>query len=198
MKISIKQGFNSIKKEGVICVKTVMKTIFYLLPMLMLFIIGLIGLTGDHSAAAYSIQGGPHFHHQEFRPVYEVRHVYVRNAVPTLGFEWLTFIYKLVFITVGALLIGFGKLTKSLKITGVILLSLGVLWLLPNLLALPIILVIFYLLYKSIRAQDSSIEDLTLADLAGFHADIENPAKDFLDEWEKMVRKEEKGHNGNL
>lgn len=171
--------------------KKVTKTILYLFPIL--FIMGLIGCTGDHSTAAHSIQGGPHFHRQ-FGPVYEVRHVIVKSAAPTLGFEWLTFLCKLVFIAIGALLIGIGKRTKSLKVAGAVLLSMGVLWLLPDLLALPIILVIFYLLYKNIKAQASSIEEITFAEIAAdrFHSGPGFPAKDFLDEWEKTVRKEKK------
>ncbi|KAA9021672.1 hypothetical protein [Niallia endozanthoxylica] len=170
--------------------KKVMKSVLYFLPILFLMV--LVAVSGENSAAAHSIQHGGHFHRGAFGPDRTSQFVIVKQAAPFMGLGWLVLISKILFITVGGLLLGLVK-NKSIKMAGAILLSLGILWLLPDILAIPIIIVILYSIYKKLKSETSFGEEFTLEEIAAdrYYSSL-NDSKDYLDEWEKTIRREDK------
>lgn len=178
----------SLIKE-VIKLNKAMKSVLYFLPILLLMV--LIGFSGEHSAAAHSLYSGGHFHREVFGPVHASQYIIVQQATPFMGLGWLVSICKILLITVGGLMLGLIK-NKNLKLAGAILLSLGILWLLPDILAIPIIIVIFYLTYKKLKSETSIAEEFTLEEIAAdrYYSSL-NYSKDYLDEWEKTIRKED-------
>jgi len=79
--------------------------------------------------------------------------------------------------------------SKGMKLTGGILLALGLLSLLPSILAIPLLILLGYLLYKSAVKKDTNVQELMTGE------DLVVPSytnRDFLDEWENKVRREEK------
>lgn len=79
--------------------------------------------------------------------------------------------------------------SNGMKLTGGILLALGILSLLPTILAIPLLILLGYLLYKSAVKKDTNVQELMTGE------DLVVPSytnRDFLDEWENKVRREEK------
>jgi uncharacterized membrane protein len=81
-----------------------------------------------------------------------------------------------------------GKSSGS-KMAGGILLSIGLLALLPTILAITLLIVLGYLMYKSGIKKETNVQELMTAE------DLVVPSytnRDLLDEWENKVRREEK------
>jgi hypothetical protein len=79
--------------------------------------------------------------------------------------------------------------SNGMKLTGGILLTLGILALLPTILAIPLLILLGYLLYKGAVMKDTNVQELMTGE------DLVVPSytnRDFLDEWENKVRREEK------
>lgn len=91
-------------------------------------------------------------------------------------------------VVVGGMLWVRGK-SNGMKLTGGILLALGILSILPTILAIPLLVILGYLLYKSAVKKDTNVQELMTGE------DLVVPSytnRDFLDEWENKVRREEK------
>ncbi|WP_066058858.1 hypothetical protein [Robertmurraya korlensis] len=79
--------------------------------------------------------------------------------------------------------------SNGMKLTGGILLAIGLLSLLPTILAIPLLILLGYLLYKGAVKKEANVQELLTGD------DLVVPSythRDFLDEWENKVRREEK------
>jgi uncharacterized membrane protein len=75
------------------------------------------------------------------------------------------------------------------KLAGGILLAIGLLALLPTILAIPFLILLVYLLYKGAVKKETNVQELMTGD------DLVVPSythRDLLDEWENKVRREEK------
>jgi len=170
--------------------KRAWKLVLYILPILSVML--LIGFSGDHSVAAHSFQHGGNLHRGAFGPVHGSQFIIVKQEAPFMGLGWLVSTSKILLITVGGLMLGLMK-NKSIKMAGAILLSLGILWLLPDILAIPIIIFIFYSIYKRLKSETSFREEFTLEEIAAdrYYSSL-NASKDYLDEWERTIRKEDK------
>ncbi len=79
--------------------------------------------------------------------------------------------------------------SNGMKLTGGILLALGILALLPAILAIPLLILLGYFLYKGAVKKDTNVQELLTGE------DLVVPSytnTDFLDEWENKVRREGK------
>lgn len=79
--------------------------------------------------------------------------------------------------------------SSGAKMAGGILLAIGLLALLPTILAIPLLILLGYVLYKSVVKKENNVQELMTAE------DLVVPSytnRDFLDEWENKVRREEK------
>ena len=170
------------KKWGLFC-----------LPIVLLMI--LISFIGDQNVGAHSYSfESVHFRGESFGHFNGYRNGMMVTVVPAMGLFWLRVVlFKITLITVGGLMLGMAK-SKKVKITGAILLSLGLLQLLSTFVVIPLILLIAYLLYKNTARESSALEDISLSEMAADSQDSyrQYQTKDFLDEWEKSVHEEEK------
>jgi uncharacterized membrane protein len=79
--------------------------------------------------------------------------------------------------------------SNGTKLAGGILLAIGFLTLLPTILAIPLLILLGYLLYKGAVKKETNVQELMTGD------DLVVPSythRDLLDEWENKVRREEK------
>lgn len=118
--------------------------------------------------------------------------IHERGMIGNSSFLVLPFLLgilaKLGMIIAGWFIMVRGKSSGS-KIAGGILLAVGLLALLPTILAIPLLMVLGYLIYKGVVKKETNVQELMTAE------DLAVPSytnRDLLDEWEKKVRREEK------
>jgi hypothetical protein len=103
----------------------------------------------------------------------------------------LSLLLPLVMIILGWILFKLGKKNKTKKTIGAILMFIGLWAFLPKWLMFLGLLGVGYYFYKTKKAPTFSAVGLSE------QATAPSPKYDFLDEWERMINKEEK-NNGNL
>ncbi|MCM3602237.1 hypothetical protein M3175_16005 [Robertmurraya korlensis] len=122
----------------------------------------------------------------------DVHSFHVRGMMVNQSFFLVPFLLGLLakagLVIAGWMLWVRGK-SNGMKLTGGILLALGILSLVPTILAIPLLILLGYLLYKSTVKKDTNVQELMTGE------DLVVPSytnRDFLDEWENKVRREEK------
>lgn len=172
--------------------KKLVKWAIILLPVTILSILVLKMVILNFGSVGYI--SGPH-HHQglhgnKFGPFSRgMHHV---DYVTIFGLTLLSLITKLALILVGWFMWRSKKDNKLMIFTGAVLFTLGVFFVLPTILGIPFILVMSYFLYKTINQHEVSY---FIENKSEFHNAFniqQHSTPDFLDEWEKVTRREER------
>ncbi len=177
--------------------KSMMKWRFILIPAVLLGLI-LFNMIGVHigGTSGLSLQQGGQFghhgggHHFE-RGARSYGSIYGQASffIPVL----LLVVFKAGLALAGWMIWRVSK-GKGGKIAGAVLLSAGVFSLLPKVIGVPFLILMAYLGYKFFqKINEEELEFVPAAELAGSYQ-IENQMKtrDFLDEWENSIRREDK------
>ena len=186
--------------------KKVVKWIFILVPIVLLGMI-IVNLTGlyfggnlgspfQHSSQQFGHQFQQFGQHSGGHP-FEVRggryHEIIYGQASFFYTSMLLIIAKIGLALAGWLIWRNSK-EKGGKITGVLLFILAVFLLLPKFIGIPFLLLVGYLGYKGFQKNsETSFEHIPALEFGAASAsESQYKTRDFLDEWEKSIRKEEK------
>jgi hypothetical protein len=180
-------------------VKKAIKWAFILLSIVAVsfFVLNMAGFFVESKLAAHSYQSGPQFHHhhhgERFSHFAGPRSGMMQSQIPLFGL-FLPFVLKMALVLIGGLMLWLSKGKKVNQLISVVLLSLGVFFLLPKILGIPFVIVAGYLIYKMSANDSPTFENITIDDIVTTDQFAVSPyyTNDYLDEWEKAVRREEK------
>lgn len=177
--------------------KKFMRCGFVLVPIVLLGMI-LINITGMHFGGNTGVpfqQGGQFGHHggghhfgREGRP-FGMIYGQASFFIP---------VFFLMLVKAGLALAGWviwkNSKAKGGQLAGAVLFSLAVFALLPKILGIPLLLLMAYFGYKAYQqTNETNLEYFPANELtAGYQIENQIKTRDFLDEWEKSIRREEK------